>query len=85
MGMDIHGFIEYRRTHGAPVDEGGEDTAWSAAMDLYALYCGRNYDEFGRLFGVRNLAGFRPLAPDRGLPEGLHGPDNVRLTVWFDS
>ncbi|MFB7907119.1 hypothetical protein ACFC1T_11865 [Kitasatospora sp. NPDC056076] len=76
MGTDIHGFIEYRCTHGAPVDDADEDTVWSVALDLYALYCGRNYDEFGCLFGVRNLAGFRPLAPDRGLPEEL--PEETR-------
>ncbi|MFJ2808073.1 hypothetical protein [Kitasatospora sp. NPDC087271] len=68
MGTDINGFIEYRDTHGMQLDE---DTAWDVAIDLQALYSGRNYDEFGCLFGVRNFAGFRPLAPDRGLPEEL--------------
>ncbi|MFJ6370219.1 hypothetical protein ACIQK5_18855 [Streptomyces virginiae] len=65
MGADIHGFIECRCTYGT-LDE--EDSRWHAAIDLDLLYGGRNYDVFGSLFGVRNYAGFRPLAEGRGLP-----------------
>ncbi|MCB5169129.1 hypothetical protein LG634_30515 [Streptomyces bambusae] len=65
MGADIHGYIECRSTYGN-LDE--EDSSWHAAIDLILLYGGRNYDAFGCLFGVRNYAGFRPLAEARGLP-----------------
>ncbi|MFD4870062.1 hypothetical protein [Streptomyces sp. NPDC058412] len=65
MGADIHGFIECRGTYGN-LDE--EDSSWHAAIDLDLLYGGRSYDAFGCLFGVRNHAGFRPLAEGRGLP-----------------
>ncbi|MFF0429305.1 hypothetical protein ACFYUJ_33630 [Streptomyces sp. NPDC004520] len=65
MGADIHGFIECRVTYGT-LDE--EDSGWHAAIDLDLLYGGRSYDAFGCLFGVRNRAGFRPLAEGRGLP-----------------
>ncbi|MFJ3877766.1 hypothetical protein ACIPW5_09940 [Streptomyces sp. NPDC090077] len=60
MGTDIHGFVEC-------ADEWGEEP-WCAAIDLALLYDGRDYDAFGCLFGVRNFAGFRPLAEGRGLP-----------------
>lgn len=69
MGADIHGFVECRATFGAVLGSGrgvGED--WAAAIDLGLLYGGRSYDAFGCLFGVRNYAGFRPLAAHRGLP-----------------
>ncbi|MDD9379799.1 hypothetical protein M8Z33_24690 [Streptomyces sp. ZAF1911] len=73
MGADIHGFIECRVTYGT-IDE--EDSSWGAAIDLAFLYGGRNYDAFGCLFGVRNYAGFRPLAQERGLPPDV--TDEVR-------
>lgn len=59
MGTDIHGFVEC-------LDE--DDARWAAAIDIDLLYAGRGYDAFGCLFGVRNYAGFRPLAAGRGLP-----------------
>ncbi|MEU8543769.1 hypothetical protein AB0C52_27900 [Streptomyces sp. NPDC048717] len=65
MGADIHGFIECRITYGT-IDEEAAD--WQPAIDLALLYGGRSYDAFGCLFGVRNRAGFRPLAQERGLP-----------------
>lgn len=68
MGADIHGFIECRGTYGT-LDE--EDSSWHAAIDLDLLYGGRSYDAFGCLFGVRNYAGFRPLAEGRGLPSDV--------------
>ncbi|WP_369145635.1 hypothetical protein [Streptomyces sp. R44] len=73
MGADIHGFIECRVTYGT-IDE--EDSSWFAAIDLFLLYGGRSYDAFGCLFGVRNYAGFRPLAEQRGLPPDV--TDEVR-------
>jgi hypothetical protein len=53
-----------------------DDDIWLFAVDLSALSLGRDYDAFGCLFGVRNYAGFRPLAPKRGLP-----PDIAELTA----
>lgn len=41
---------------------------WKAAARLDCLNTTRDYDAFGCLFGVMNLAGFRPAAADRGLP-----------------
>ncbi|MFD7256355.1 hypothetical protein [Streptomyces sp. NPDC059874] len=73
MGADIHGFIECRVTYGT-LDE--EDSSYRTAIDLDMLYGGRNYDAFGCLFGVRNYAGFRPLAEGRGLPPEV--TDEVR-------
>ncbi|MFB7253742.1 hypothetical protein [Streptomyces nojiriensis] len=73
MGADIHGFIECRGTYGT-LD--GEDSSWHAAINLDLLYGGRSYDAFGCLFGVRNYAGFRPLAEGRGLPPDV--TDEVR-------
>ncbi len=57
MGTDIHGFIE--------VHENGH---WTAKGDVDL---DRNYVLFGCLFGVRNRGNFRPLFPNRGLPEGI--------------
>ncbi|MEU4625073.1 hypothetical protein AB0G04_34505 [Actinoplanes sp. NPDC023801] len=63
MGTDINGYIEIRRRPSGP-DGGG----WTTAVDLFDLYRGRDYDSFACLFGVRNYAGFRPVAAGRGLP-----------------
>jgi hypothetical protein len=47
-------------------------------MDLWPLYDQTDYAAFGCLFGVRNYAGFQPLAPDRGLPAVGVSPANLR-------
>lgn len=65
MGADIHGQVECRPAYRI-LDE--DDAPWRPAIDLHLLYGGRDYDVFGCLFGVRNHAGFRPLAAGRGLP-----------------
>ncbi|TJZ99596.1 hypothetical protein [Actinacidiphila oryziradicis] len=68
MSTDIHGGIEFRHP-GVGTDYEGEP--WIAAMDLWPLYDQTDYAAFGCLFGVRNYAGFRPLAAGRGLPSDL--------------
>ncbi|BCJ55256.1 hypothetical protein Asp14428_67310 [Actinoplanes sp. NBRC 14428] len=60
MGTDIAGGVEIR-----PL---GPGTPWRLA-DVCLGALTRNYDAFGLLFGVRNYAGFEPVAPDRGLPD----------------
>lgn len=67
MGTDIHGWIETRDL---------DDEKWIAITPLFFPLDNRNYDIFGSLFGVRNLAGFRPIASARGLPEDCS--DEVR-------
>jgi hypothetical protein len=64
MGTDIDGWIECRTL---VVD----NETWDAVMDFRFIYRGRDYDSFGCLFGVRNTANFRPIAPDRGLPHDV--------------
>ncbi|CAM5516474.1 hypothetical protein [Streptomyces aurantiogriseus] len=80
MGADVHGFVECRATHRVldPEDAGG----WAAAIDLDLLYAGRSYDAFGCLFGVRNHAGFRPLAADRGLPDDVSAEARHAHDAW---
>ena len=63
MGTDIHGAIECRPQHGLPMARD-----WEYGMDLELAYATRDYDAFGCLFGVRNFAGFDPVASGRGLP-----------------
>ena len=65
MGTDIHGVVECRPGFAFRPDE---DDPWESAVDLSLLYAGRDYDLFGCLFGVQNLAGFAPVAAERGLP-----------------
>ncbi|WP_418960494.1 hypothetical protein [Streptomyces tritici] len=80
MGTDIHGFLECR-TNYRTLD--AEDmTGWHGAVDLDLLYSGRDYDAFGCLFGVRNLAGFRPLAAERGLPGDVSEEARRRYEGW---
>ncbi|WP_327171855.1 hypothetical protein OG471_21265 [Streptomyces sp. NBC_01336] len=76
MGADLHGFVECRSRWAEPED------AWSAAVDLDLLYLGRNYDAFGCLFGVRNHAGFAPLAAERGLPELISDAVRAEFDDW---
>lgn len=79
MGADIHGFVECRATYGT-LDE--DDARWDAAIDLDLLYAGRSYDAFGCLFGVRNHAGFRPLAAARGLPDDTSPRTRHAYAEW---
>ena len=78
MGTDITGAIECR-----PWPKFNPEGSWVYAIALDLLYTGRSYDAFGCLFGVRNYAGFRPLAPDRGLPEDTT-EETRRLTQRWD-
>lgn len=71
MSTAIHGGIEYR--HPGVGTDFHEGEPWAAAMDLWPLYDQSDYAAFGCLFGVRNDAGYRPLAADRGLPADLSG------------
>ena len=67
MGTDIHGAIECRQVFSYPPQDASRK-GWEFAMDLDCLYDARDYDAFGRLFGVTNFAGFDPVAAGRGLP-----------------
>jgi len=60
MGTDISGWVEIQMME--PPDE-----YWSTVIIIDSLL-GRNYDMFALLFGVRNSAGFLPLAEQRGFP-----------------
>lgn len=65
MGCDIHGYVEVDKRH---YDD--EDSWWKPAGNLFP-FVGRSYDSFGCLFGVRNYAGFEPVADGRGVPSNL--------------
>ncbi|MGV9631898.1 hypothetical protein [Streptomyces sp. NPDC003487] len=80
MSTDIHGGIEFRHPHAGTDYYDGEP--WVAAMDLWPLYDGVDYAAFGCLFGVRNYAGFQPLAPGRGLPVDLSSGLRAQLVSW---
>ncbi|MFD7684295.1 hypothetical protein [Streptomyces sp. NPDC060187] len=77
MSTDIHGGIEFRHPGTGTDHYDGEP--WVAAMDLWPLYDETSYTAFGCLFGVRNKAGFRPLAPGRGLPVDLSSGMRAQL------
>ncbi|MEU1181565.1 hypothetical protein ABZ464_28765 [Streptomyces sp. NPDC005820] len=80
MSTGIHGGIEFRHP-GADTDY-YDGEPWVAAMDLWPLYDQTDYAAFGCLFGVRNYAGFQPLAPDRGLPVDLSRGMRSQLELW---
>ncbi|RPE41168.1 hypothetical protein EDD90_4248 [Streptomyces sp. Ag109_O5-1] len=82
MGTDIYGGIEFRHPYAGTEDYDGEP--WVTAMDLWPLYDETDYTAFGLLFGVRNYAGFRPLAPGRGLPADLSSNMRSELCSWID-
>ncbi|WBB57197.1 hypothetical protein [Verrucosispora sp. WMMD573] len=80
MGTDIAGGVEIR-PH-------GRGSPWLLA-DVNPDALPRHYDAFGLLFGVRNFAGFEPVAPGRGLPEdaspellGLRFGDSEHGHTW---
>jgi hypothetical protein len=60
MSTSIYGAVEIRK-----FDSGFDD--WFAIIDV-GIALGGDYDLFACLFGVRNLANFRPLFPARGAP-----------------
>ncbi|MEV6276956.1 hypothetical protein [Nocardia sp. NPDC051832] len=74
MGCDIHGYIECRVWW--------RQNTWRAAMDFDLIEGGRHYDAFGLLFGVRNYAGFRPVAANRGMPEDASEPARAEFEGW---
>ncbi|WP_432043817.1 hypothetical protein [Streptomyces cadmiisoli] len=80
MSTDIHGGIEFR--HPGVDTDYYDGEPWVAAMDLWPLYDETDYAAFGCLFGVRNHAGFQPLAPDRGLPGDLSSGLRSQLGSW---
>ncbi|QIQ02045.1 hypothetical protein [Streptomyces liangshanensis] len=83
MSTDIHGGIEFRHPG---VDAGYYDgEPWVMAMDLWPLYDQSDYAAFGYLFGVRNYAGFRPLAADRGLPPDLSDGLRAELELMVEA
>lgn len=83
MSTDIHGGIEFRHP-GAGTDY-YDDEPWVMAMDLWPLYDESDYAAFGCLFGVRNYAGFRPVAAGRGLPPDVSSGLRGRLRPLLDA
>ena len=77
MGTEIYGSIEFR--HPGVGTDYYEGEPWVAAMDLWPLYDQSDYNAFGLLFGVRNNAGFHPVAADRGLPHDLSSTVRAQL------
>jgi len=57
MSTDMVGWVEDKET---------EDFWWGAIL-IDCILIG-HYDAYACLFGVRNYANFRPIAPNRGLP-----------------
>ncbi|MFE6177060.1 hypothetical protein [Streptomyces sp. NPDC056464] len=80
MSTDIHGGIEFR--HPGVDTDYYDGEPWVTAMDLWPLYDQTDYAAFACLFGVRNYAGFQPLAPDRGLPVDLPSGMGSQLGSW---
>jgi hypothetical protein len=70
MSTWIYGYMEAARG-----DDAG-DLCWFAHEKLRVIGW---YDLFGCLFGVRNYANYRPVAPDRGIP--LDASDAVKQAV----
>ncbi|HWS33860.1 MAG TPA: hypothetical protein VN408_14105 [Actinoplanes sp.] len=66
MSTEIYGAIEVYRLE--PHEDPTDFEPWIRALDLYPLYRGNDYFSFGCLFGVRNWAGWEPIAAGRGLP-----------------
>jgi hypothetical protein len=61
MGTDIAGWVEIKSW----LDE----EKWKGILQIWPLI-GRD-DMFGCLFGIENRVGFKPIAPDRGLPADI--------------
>ncbi|MFB6631968.1 hypothetical protein ACFCWY_18890 [Streptomyces sp. NPDC056362] len=80
MGTDIHGFVECRAAFRTLEVE--DVSGWHGAIDLDLLYGGCDYDAFSCLFGVRNYAGFRPLAAKRGLPGDVSDETRREYEAW---
>jgi hypothetical protein len=83
VSTDIYGGIEFR--HPGVDTDYYDGEPWVTAMDLWPLYDQSDYAAFGCLFGVRNYAGFRPLAADRGLPPDLSGSLRAKLASLLEA
>lgn len=62
MGTDIHGVVEIN-PH--PSLSG---STWFDVVDA-GMILGRSYNMFGVLFGLKNVAGLKPVSNQRGVPE----------------
>ncbi len=60
MSTSIYGYVEIK-IYNSGLDD------WFSIINVGIAMPG-NYDIFGCLFGVRNLANFKPLFPSRGFP-----------------
>ncbi len=81
VSTDIYGAIEVYRLE--PHDDPADIEPWMRALDLYPLYRGNDYFALGCLFGVRNWAGWEPIAAGRGLPGDVS--DAVRTEFENDA
>lgn len=59
MGTSLLGFLEIRLS---------SNHSWRVMDNLNFFFLSQNYPLYGLLFGVRNQAGFIPIAPNRGIP-----------------
>jgi hypothetical protein len=82
VSTQIYGGIEFR--HPGVGTDFYEGEPWVAALDLWPLYDETDYAAFGCLFGVRNYAGYRPLAAGRGLPDDLSTVLREQLQPWVE-
>ncbi|MEV1083400.1 hypothetical protein AB0I98_35145 [Streptomyces sp. NPDC050211] len=80
MSTEIYGCIEIRHPHAD--DDWYDDEPWLYAMDLSPLYLGNDYAALACLFGVRNYAGWEPVAPDRGLPTDVSAQVRGDFEHW---
>jgi hypothetical protein len=84
MGTDINGYVEVNTV------QVSDEDCWFAVIDIDILV-ERNYDLFGKLFGVRAQSGFQPLAATKGIPVDTsntsifdgHG-NSVVCHTWVD-
>jgi hypothetical protein len=72
VGTDINGWIEVRPYPVLP---------WSGVVRLGSIL-DRDYDAFGSLFGVRNFAGFAPIAEGRGVPKDASEQAQTDFAGW---
>ena len=89
MSTDIHGGIEVLDPHDD--EDFGDEGPWVLALDLSLLCFDSDYTAFGCLFGVRNIAGWDPVVPARGLPDDVSAgvlrqfamfPDEWHSPTW---
>ncbi len=70
MGTDVQGYVEINTINIS------EEDIWFNIIDI-EIIAERNYEVFGKIFGIRTSKEGNPLAPSRGIPPNTSNKEKI--------